>query len=75
MKQLPPTVKELHDNFIKAAEIAGLKEPKKTVLLNCYINKETIGSVYPQSAEDSIKAMKKFMKINNMKYELKQKKY
>ena len=68
---LPPQVQELHDNFLKAADIAGLIEPRRTMLLNCYINKETIGSVYPPEVENSVKAMKKFIKINGMKYELK----
>lgn len=70
---LAPQVQELRDNFLKAADIAELTEPRKTVLLNCYINKETIGSVYPPDIENSIKAMKKFIKINGMKYELKSK--
>lgn len=70
---LPPVVRELHDNFLKAADMAGLQEPRKTMLLNCYLNKETIGSVYPPDTENSIKAMKKFIKINGMKYEIKSK--
>ena len=67
---LPPCVQELKDNFLKAADMAGLQEPKKTMLLNCYLNKETIGSIYLPETENSIKAMKKFIKINGMKYEL-----
>ena len=66
----PPSVMEIRDNFIKAADIAGIPEPKKTMLLNCYINKETIGCVYPPNIEDSIKGMKKFMKINGFKYKI-----
>ena len=73
---LPYRVQRLKDNFLYVAgpEVAGLEEPKKTVLLNCFLNKVTIGSVYPPSTEESVKGMQKLMKINGLKYELGSKK-
>ena len=73
---LPSTLQELKNNFLYIAgpEVADLEEPKKTVLLNCFMNKITMGSVYPSSIEESVKGMQKLMKINGFKYELNSKK-
>ena len=73
---LPYRVQKLKDNFLYVAgpEVAGLEEPKKTVLLNCFLNKVTLGSVYPPVIEESVKGMQKLIKINGLDYDLSSKK-
>ena len=73
---LPSLIQELKNNFLYIAgpEIANIQEPKKTVLLNCFLNKITLGSVYSPAIEESVKGMQKLMEINGLKYELKSKK-